>query len=404
MSGSVIGTMSRNSRTPDIEELLTSEDGASTPELDVSELTASAEPAEPVAGPKPGLKGHGLLVEFVRLIIVALFAVFGWEIAFTLSPSSGRHLLGIVLGSAVGYVLGGVLGRRTEWAARRVEREFRHVPAAEILAGGFGLIVGLLLATLLSFPLFRLPGQAAYPAVAFIYVVMAYVWFKLGVSKSEELFAMFGVKARAAGTRPGEVSILDSSAILDGRVQALIQMGFLSGSLLVTRSVLTELQSVADSSNPSRRARGRRALDMLVKLHRDPAVDVVVVEDEGTAAVEAVDVQLVRLAKARGGTLVTNDGNLAKVAAALDVPVRSIHALAEALRPEVVAGDHIQVPLTRRGRDHGQAVGYLEDGTMVVVEDADHLLGDTVSATVTNALQTSTGRLIFARVAGDLDV
>jgi uncharacterized protein YacL len=404
LSGSAIENMGRNSRTPDIEELLSPEGGEDRTSELVSELTASAEPAEPAADPKSGVRGHGLLVEFVRLIIVALFAVFGWEIAFAMSPSSGRHLVGIVLGSAVGYVLGGVLGRRTEWAARRMERELRHVPAAELLAGGFGLILGLVLATLLSLPLFRLPGQAAYPAVAFIYVVMAYVWFKLGASKSDELFAMFGVKPRAAGTRPGEVSVLDSSAILDGRVLALIHMGFLSGSLLVTRSVLAELQAVADSSNSSRRARGRRALDMLVTLHRDPAVDVVIVEGEGVPAGEAVDVQLVRLAKARGGTLVTNDGNLAKVAAALDVPVRSIHALAEALRPEVVAGDRIKVPLTRRGRDHGQGVGYLEDGTMVVVEDADHLLGDTVSATVTNALQTSTGRLIFARVAGDLDV
>jgi uncharacterized protein YacL len=394
----------RNRGTPEIEDLLSSDEGRLTSELDISELTESSELPEPAAHQDPSHRGQGVLVEFVRLIIVALFAVFGWEIAFTMSESSGKHLVGIVLGSAVGYVLGGVLGRRTEGAARQVEREFRQVPAAEILAGGFGLILGLVLATLLSLPLFRLPGKAAYPAVAFIYVVMAYVGYKVGASKSDELFAMIGVKPRAAGTGPGEVAVLDSSAILDGRVLALIRMGFLSGSLLVTRSVLAELQSVADSSNPSRRARGRRALDMLVTLHRDPAVDVVLVDDDGQAAGEAVDVQLVRLAKARGGTLVTNDGNLAKVAAALDVPVRSIHALAEALRPEVVAGDRIQVPLTRRGREHGQAVGYLEDGTMVVVEDADHLLGDTVSATVTNALQTSTGRLIFARVAGDLDV
>jgi uncharacterized protein YacL len=375
--------------TPHLEQLVPAhrESPASPPDL--SELTGSGPgQAGRRSGPEP-VGVQGILVEFVRLIVVALFAVFGWEVAFTMSPSSGNHLLGIVLGSAVGYIVGGFFGRRTETAAHRVEREFGRMPAAEILTGGFGLIAGLIMATLLSLPMFRLPGKAAYPAVAFIYAVMGYVGFKIGRSKSDELFAMFGVKTRAAGTRPGEVAVLDSSAILDGRVLALIQMGFLSGSLLVTRSVLSELQSVADSSNSSRRARGKRALDMLVTLHRDPSVDVVMVEDEWPVAGEAVDVQLVRLAKARGGTLVTNDGNLAKVAAAL--------------RPEVVAGDRIQVPLTRRGRDSGQAVGYLEDGTMVVVEQADHLLGDTVSATVTNALQTSTGRLIFARVSGDLD-
>lgn len=395
--------MSIKPTAPDLEDLIASGEGPKSGQPDLSELV-SAPAAEPNAEPESRPRAQGLLVEFVRLIIVALFAVFGWEVAITMSPSAGKHLLGIVLGSAVGYVLGGIFGRHTEAAARRFEREFRRVPAAEILAGGFGIIIGLVLATLLSLPMFRLPGRAAYPAVAFIYAVMGYVGFKLGSAKSDELFAMFGVKPRAAGTGPGEVAVLDSSAILDGRVLALIHMGFLSGSLLVTRSVLAELQSVADSSNPSRRARGRRALEMLVALHRDPAVDIVVIDEETAVAGEAVDVQLVRLAKARGGTLVTNDSNLAKVAAALDVQVRSIHALAEALRPEVVAGDQVQVQLTRRGRESGQAVGYLEDGTMVVVEQADHLLGDRVSVTVTNALQTSTGRLIFARVTGDLEV
>jgi uncharacterized protein YacL len=346
--------------------------------------------------------GRGLLVESVRLVVVALFAVFGWEVAYLFGPSPRQHLAGILLGSAIGYVLGGVFGRQTETAVRHFERELKRVPAEDILAGGIGMILGLVLATLASLPLFHLPATVAYPAVAFTYVVAGFVCYRVGRSKSNELFAMFGVKPRAAGTRPGEVAILDSSAILDGRILPLIQMGFLGGSLLVTRSVLGELHAVADSSNGSRRARGRRGLDLLVALNRDPTVDMVLVEDEEIVHGEAVDVQLVRLAKARGATLVTNDGNLGKVAAALDVPVRSIHALAEALRPEVVAGDHVQVQLTRRGRESGQAVGYLEDGTMVVVEEADHLLGDTVSATVTNALQTSTGRLIFARVSGDL--
>src|SRR6185503_14568 len=136
-----------------------------------------------------------------------------------------------------------------------------------------------------------------------------------------------------------------------------------------------------------------------IELKRDPSVDLVLVEDVGGAPGEPVDSQLVRLARARGATLLTNDNGLAKLAAALDVRVRSIHALAEALRPEVVAGQQVPVRLTRRGRETGQAVGYLDDGTMVV-EEADHLLGDTVTVTVTNALQTSTGRLIFARVAG----
>jgi len=348
--------------------------------------------------------GGGLLVEFVRLIIVTLLAAGGWELSTYIDPSSsGRHLLGILVGTGVGYVLGGVFGRRTASAVSELEREFRKIPAAEILAGGMGLIVGLVLATLISLPLFHLPPKTAYPAVAFVYMTSGFFGYRIGRAKNDELFALFGVKPRAAGASPREVAVLDASAILDGRIMALIKLGFLGGTLLLTRGVLEELQSVADSSNPGRRARGRKALDALVALRKDPSVDLILVRDEeGWAADgETVDAQLVRLARARGGALITNDSGLAKVAAALDVPVRSIHALAEALRPEVVAGDRVSVRLTRRGREAGQAIGYLDDGTMVVVEEADHLLGDTVTISVTNALQTSTGRLIFARVAGD---
>jgi uncharacterized protein YacL len=136
-----------------------------------------------------------------------------------------------------------------------------------------------------------------------------------------------------------------------------------------------------------------------VNLTRQPAVYLVLVYGDGDATGETVDAQLLRLARRRGAILITNDSNLAKLAAALDVPVRSIHALADALRPQVVAGERVELRLTRPGRESAQAVGYLDDGTMVVVEEADHFLGQEVSVTVTNALQTSTGRLVFARIA-----
>jgi uncharacterized protein YacL len=347
---------------------------------------------------------RGVLVEFVRLIMVALFALSGWELASLIrSDQSDRLLIGTLLGSAVGYVLGGVFGRRTASAVSQLEREFRRIPAAELLTGGIGMILGLVLATLVAIPLYHLPPRGAFPAVAVVYFTLGYGAYKVGRTKSEELFGLFGVKPRAAGTQSGEVVVLDSSVILDGRLAAMIQKGFLGGTLLLSRRVLDELQSVADSSNAGRRARGRKAMDTLIELKRDPSVDLVLVEETGGTPGEAVDSQLVRLARARGATLLTNDNGLAKLATALDVRVRSIHALAEALRPEVVSGQQVPVRLTRRGRETGQAVGYLDDGTMVVVEEADHLLGETVTVTVTNALQTSTGRLIFARVAGLTD-
>jgi uncharacterized protein YacL len=339
-------------------------------------------------------------VEFARLIIVVLFATGGWQVAVSMGhQDSWRLLVGITLGSGIGYVFGGVLGRRTASAVSDFELELRRVPATEVLAGSVGLALGLVVATLLSVPIFHLPPGAAYPAVAFTYLTCGYLGYRTGRLRSEEFFASFGGRRGTLGRNSGEVSVLDSSALLDGRLMPLVQMGFLTGTLLVTRGVVEELQAVADSSSSSRRGRGRRALDLLIAMKRDPQVNVALVESEVSHPGEPIDAQLVRLAKDRGGVLVTNDSGLARVAAALDVPVRSIHALAAALRPQVVAGEQVSLKLTRRGTESGQAVGYLDDGTMVVVEEADHLLGDAVSITVTNALQTATGQLVFGRVA-----
>jgi uncharacterized protein YacL len=340
-----------------------------------------------------------MLVEFVRLIIVVLLAIAGFEIATHLgTATTAKSLLGIVLGSATGYVLGGVLGRQTAEAVSEVEREFKRVSAAEIAAGVAGLIAGLVIALLASVPLFRLPEGAAWPAVAFVYLTIPYLGYRIGRGKREEIFSLLGLKPRAAGQGRAEVSVLDTSALIDGRIVDLVRTGFLGGVLLVPQGVLGELQQVADSSDPGRRGRGRRGLEALMKLQRDPLVDVVLVEEE---AMGDVDAGLVRLARDRGGAVITADANLAKVAEALSVPARSIHDLAASLRPPVLPGELIAVALTREGRDHGQAVGHLEDGTMVVVERAHDHIGQELEVRVTNVLQTPTGRMVFAAPAGE---
>jgi uncharacterized protein YacL len=344
---------------------------------------------------------RGTLVEFVRLIIVTLFAIAGFEVGqHAGTATTTKAVLGIVLGSATGYVVGGVLGRQTFFAVSAVEREFRRAPAAEIAAGVAGLIMGLVIALLISLPLFRLPNEAAWPAVAFVYLTVPYVGYRVGRTKRDELFSLIGLKPRAAGVGRAEVSVVDTSALVDGRILDLVQTGFLGGVLLVPQGVLGELQQIADSSDPARRTRGRRGLDILVQLQRDPTVEVVLVEEE---AMGDVDAGLVRMARDRGGAVVTADANLAKVAQALSVPVRSINALAAGLRLPFAAGEELHVKLTREGRDHGQAVGYLEDGTMVVVEAAREHLGEEVAARVTNVLQTTTGRMVFAVLAGETD-
>ena len=336
---------------------------------------------------------RGRLVEFVRLIFVVLFAAAGYTIATKTSAGGSRVLLGVVLGSSTGFVLGGVLGRQTANAVRTMEEDLRRVPAAEIVAGSAGMIAGLAVAALLSVPVFRLPPLAAWTSVLWMYVILAYTGYRLGRAKHEELFELIGLRPRAAGVARGEVSVVDTSALIDGRVVDLVHTGFLAGDLLIHSAVLRELQAIADSSDPKRRARGRRGLDAVAELKRSKTVDVHLVEEDG---VFDVDAALVRLARDRGASLLTADHNLAKVAEALNVPVPQLNQLAVAFRTPVGVGDALMIELVKTGREHGQAVGYLEDGTMVVVESAKDQIGSEVPIVVRNVIQTATGRMVFA--------
>jgi uncharacterized protein YacL len=345
--------------------------------------------------PDPPRRPQRTLVEIVRFVLVGLFTAGGWQLADASDLEGGRLLLAVVLGSLVGYVVGGVFGRRAMVAVSAVEEEFQRMPASELLAGVLGLILGLLIAILISLLAFRLPLTVAYPTAALVSVVLAYVGYRVGRAKRDELFGLFGLKTRSFGVRAGEVNVLDTSALIDGRIREVVDAGFVGGTLMVHRGVLSELRAIADSGEPSRAARGRRGLDILRELQRHPAVEVVLV---GVEDVGEVDTALVRLARERGAALVTGDTNLVKVAEALDVPTRSMAALAEAVRTPVVPGEEVTVRLTKEGREEGQGVGFLEDGTMVVVERGADLVGADVNAVVTNVLQTTSGRMVFARL------
>jgi uncharacterized protein YacL len=340
-----------------------------------------------------------VLVELVRLVLVCAFAVGGWHLARTVDPGGSDTLVvGIIVGTGTGYVLGGFLGRGTVAAVSGLERELGRVSAPELLAGTIGLVLGLVVAALLSVLLLRVPA-AGLPLMALAFITLGFAGYRLARARYEELFAVFGVKPRAAGARRGEVSVVDSSALMDARLRALVRLGVVGGTLIVPAGVVDELRAIADSGDPGRRSRGRQALDLLGELRRDPLVELVLVEGAGpVSGTEDVDARLVRLARERGGALITNDAALAKVAAALDVPVLSIHALADALRLQVLPGDRVRLRVVREGREAGQGVGYLEDGTMVVVEGAAHVVGQEVEVAVTNAVQTQAGRLVFARL------
>jgi uncharacterized protein YacL len=341
-------------------------------------------------------KLRGRLVEAVRLLFIAVFGAVGYQLGIMATgDAGGRSILYVFLGAACGYVCGGVFGRLTLEAVRGIESEFSKRPAAEVAAGVFGLVIGLIVATLLCLPLLFIPLNLAWPAALFVYLVLGSLGMRLGQARYEDIFALFGMKPRATARAGGDVHVIDTSALIDGRIADLVATGFVSGTVLIHDGVLRELQAISDSSDPSRRTRGRRGLDVLVELQKAPTIQFQLVEEAGVVDVDAA---LVRLARERNASLITVDHNMAKIAEALRVPVAQINALAKTFRMPYAAGDEIVVRLVKDGREHGQGVGYLDDGTMVVVEDAAELIGGQVEARVRNVLQTTTGRMIFANL------
>jgi uncharacterized protein YacL len=342
---------------------------------------------------------RGRVAGGVRLIFVALIATVGGRIGeATGTTSTSRALLFVFLGAGVGYVVGGVFGRLTLQAVHGLETELGKKPPAVLAGGVVGLVVGLLVSALMMVPLLFLPASASWPAIVFLYLTFGTVGYRLGQTKYEDIFGLVGIKPRAAGVTRGDLHVLDTSALIDGRVADLVATGFVSGTILLHEGVLRELQAISDSSDHHRRSRGRRGLDTLVELQKAPTVVFQLVEEAGVIDVDAA---LVRLARERGAQLITVDHNMAKVAEALRVPVAQINALASRFRVPYTAGDEISVRVVKEGREHGQAVAYLDDGTMVVVEQAAERIGSQVEVRVTNVIQTTTGRMIFAAPTGD---
>jgi uncharacterized protein YacL len=335
----------------------------------------------------------------VRLIFVALIATGGARVGEASgTTSTSQALLFVFLGAAVGYVVGGVFGRMTLRAVRGLEVELGRKPPPVLAGGVVGLMIGLIVAALMMVPLLFLPAAASWPAIVFLYLSLGSVGYRLGQTKHEDLFGLVGIKPRAAGVARGDLHVLDTSALIDGRVADLVATGFVGGTILLHEGVLHELQAISDSSDPHRRSRGRRGLDVLVELQKAPTIQFQLVEEAGVLDVDAA---LVRLARERGAQLITVDHNMAKVAEALRVPVAQINALASRFRVPYTAGDELTVRVVKEGREHGQAVAYLDDGTMVVVERAAERIGSQVEVRVTNVIQTTTGRMIFAAPTGD---
>lgn len=365
-----------------------------------------------VAAPRRGRTPYAV-VEVLRLLVVVFFAGAGYQIGAAVEP--GRPVLGalngtavgLVLGSGLGYVLGGVVGRQAGATAEVARTSLREVSAEQLVAGALGLVGGVLLGAGVAWPVFFLPQPyLAFPLFGFVVVLLGYLGFQVGASKREGVLALFGASAgRSARPAPAAAlpRVVDTSVAVDGRVLDVVRAGFLHGSVLVPSPVLAELHGLADAGDALRRAKGRRGLEVLEALQREPGVDVEVL-DVDVPGVAEVDAKLVRICLDRGTALLTLDTGLACAAALAGVPVLNLHALALALRPPVSAGDEMPVLLQKAGKEPGQAVGYLDDGSMVVVERGRPQVGQQVRVAVTSVLTTANGRLVFGRPADETDV
>lgn len=339
-----------------------------------------------------------------------------WEkffsfMTFALCASGGYYLarshlgypyvgIGSAMGALLGLAIAPLLLRLLKGATRAIDRKLQRIPLSDLVAGAVGLIVGLVIAALLSPVVKLLPFIGRY-LVFFLYLGLSYLGIQVALRKSEDLGSMVSAKkdeglSLGRNLPKGYYKILDTSVIIDGRIADLCQTGFLEGVLVIPAFVLDELRKIADSPDLLKRNRGRRGLDILNKIQRDLPIPVQVLDRDFKEPLD-VDNKLVKLAKILDGKVFTNDFNLNKVAEIYGVSVLNINELANAIKPMVLPGEELVVHVIKDGKEPGQGVAYLEDGTMIVVDNGRRYIGQRIQVLVTSVLQTAAGRMIFAK-------
>ncbi|GGL63390.1 PIN/TRAM domain-containing protein [Sporolactobacillus putidus] len=359
----------------------------------------------------------------LKRLIQLFFILLGGTLGFVYIP---KIILLLNLGSGIpnwigspftGMVIGAViLALLTFWFVdsladliKSFEDRIIKAPVTDVVFGTIGLVFGLVIAFLIQLPLesLNIPGISTVLPI-FVYVFLGYFFFQVGFKKRDELLNLFHLPTRSRDRkkdarpelqRPNGISpykIFDTSVIIDGRIADICQTGFLEGTMVIPHFVLEELQHIADSSDVLKRNRGRRGLDILNKIQKDHSIHVDLYEGDYDDITE-VDSKLVRLAKEVNGIVVTNDFNLNKVCEFQGVPVLNINDLANAVKPVVLPGEELRVQVIKDGKEQNQGVGYLDDGTMIVVEEGHRYIGKTIEVIITSVLQTSAGRMIFAK-------
>ncbi len=343
------------------------------------------------------------IARIVGMIVFGVFAGYlggTWGETVLPQPVIVYTVVLTLSGVLVGLVLTPYITTRPMRALRSL---LGRVEAQTLVAGLIGLIVGLVIAALLAFPLSLLPAPFGEILPFIGVLIVSYFGVAVFVMRQNDIFSIFRDRMPrrkgaddAESDTAGRKVLVDTSVIIDGRIADIARTGFLTGTLLIPRFVLNELQYIADSADGLRRQRGRRGMEVLSQLQEEPGVPIQIsdIDVEGT---REVDDKLVILARQLKAPVLTNDYNLNRIAELQGVPVLNVNELANAVKAVLLPGEIIKVDVIQEGKESGQGVGYLDDGTMVVVEDgADHLSKE-IYVTVTKVLQTAAGRMIFAR-------
>ncbi|ATO43357.1 PIN/TRAM domain-containing protein [Loigolactobacillus coryniformis] len=357
------------------------------------------------------LVGASLAVTFLPM----LWRVSGLTALHYLNNLFVDILLGAIISYFISLLLAGPIVSLFDRLIKQTETMISKQSPIYLLFGSLATIIGLILANIISIPLYRMNFflfNTLAPII--LMVLLGYIGFRVGTTRTDEWRRLFQLRSKKATVETPEeqgkvlerkvddnfhkYKILDTSVIIDGRIYEIAQTGFIEGTLLIPNFVLHELQLIADSADSLKRTRGRRGLDILNDLQKTDAMPVEMYEGDFEDLTE-VDSKLIKLAKLLDGIVVTNDFNLNKVSEFQNVPVLNINELANTLKPAVIPGDGMTVTVVKSGTERQQGVAYLDDGTMIVVEDGQYYMNKSLAVTVTSALQTAAGRMIFAKPA-----
>lgn len=310
----------------------------------------------------------------------------------------GATLAGYIAGLSQGNKIYALAGFIAGFIIILIESISRKLLLGRFFGALLGLSAGTLFGLLLSYPFKEIIPENYGLIKAICLIFFGYLGLLIGAIRGKALKFQSIIKLLQGQTAGENLKILDTSVIIDGRIADICDAGFIEGVFIVPQFILRELQHIADSHDPLRRARGRRGLDILHRIQKMSNVEVRIVEED-FPNIKEVDSKLIALAKALNAKVITNDFNLNKVAEVQGVPVLNINELANALRPVVLPGESIKVFIMKEGKEYNQGVAYLDDGTMVVVENGRRFIGKNVDVIVTSVLQTTAGRMIFTRVA-----